>query len=260
MPDDRTYIRVHDGIYEHPKVVSLSDGAFRLLIESWCYCSRNLTDGQVADAIWKKRGTPKARRELMEAGLVEQHDGFVTMHDYLEHQRSAEEIRLLQEVRGDSGAYGAHVRWHVVKRKPKKGCEHCFPSGGAGGEPIANGMASAIANGWQTDSKPMASTEAEAEAEAEEVSSVRGDLTSVDARDEPPFFPDHCQRHQNTYDPPNCGQCADARKARLRLASIGPHNPATKPHCGECDEARLLTTRFGTIPCPNCNPAAERSA
>jgi hypothetical protein len=77
---------------------------------------------------------------------------------------------------------------------------------------------------------------------------------------EPPLFPDRCSKHGNTYEPGNCGGCADVRKAKLRLASIGPHNPARVPHCGECDEARLLHTRFGTIPCPNCNPAAEESA
>lgn len=80
------------------------------------------------------------------------------------------------------------------------------------------------------------------------------------ANDDPPLFPDRCSKHGNSYEPGKCGDCADARKANQRLASIGPHNPATKPHCGECDETRMLRTRFGAIPCPNCNPAAERSA
>ena len=69
MADDRTYIRVHDGLDEHPKVEPLSDGAFRLLLTCWFYCSRNRTDGQIAAAVWKKRGTAKTRRELIDAGL-----------------------------------------------------------------------------------------------------------------------------------------------------------------------------------------------
>jgi hypothetical protein len=77
--------------------------------------------------------------------------------------------------------------------------------------------------------------------------------------DEPPLYPDRCSKHGNTYEPGNCGNCADARKAKQRLASVGAHNPATVPHCGECDETRMLRTRFGAIPCPNCNPAAEAS-
>lgn len=251
MADDRTYIRVHDGLDEHPKVEPLSDGAFRLLLTCWFYCSRNRTDGQITQAVWKKRGTPKTRRELIDAGLVKDYADRVEMHDYTEHQRTAEEIRLLREVRGDNGSFGNHVRWHVVRRKPKKDCEHC--------ESDRKAIASAIANGSQTDRKPVASTEAEAE--AEESSSVRGvSHVSSDPGDDPPLYPDRCHKHGNTYEPGKCGDCADTRKANQRLASVGPHNPATKPHCGECDPTRMLRTRFGAIPCPNCNPAAERAS
>lgn len=229
MADDRTYIRVHDGLDEHPKVEPLSDGAFRLLLRCWFYCSRNRTDGRIADAIWRKRGTPKARRELLEAGLAEQRDGHIEMHDYLEHQRSAEEIRLLQEVRGDNGAFGAHVRWHVVKRKPKQGCEHCFPDGDAGGEPMANPIASAMANGWPCDGKPMASTEAEAEAEGKNLSKGGSHVSSGPGNDAPPLYPDHCRKHARVGTPGNCGDCKDQREANkvlgLRHLSAVPFEP-----------------------------------
>lgn len=255
MADDRTYIRVHDGMDEHPKVEPLSDGAFRLLLRSWFYCSRNRTDGRMPDAIWKKRGTAKTRAELLAAGLAEQRDGYVEMHDYIEHQRTAEEIRLLREVRGDSGAYGAHVRWHVVKREPKKGCEHCFPDGDADGKPIA----SAIANAWQTDSKPMASTEAEAEAEDKNSSRGGSHVSRGSAASTPPLFPDHCQRHANDPTPGKCGDCADARKAnaaRPTLSLVVSDRPAW---CGSCNEFTRLIDSNGDGPsrrCPNCHPLA----
>jgi hypothetical protein len=223
MPDDRTYIRVHDGLDEHPKVEPLSDAAFRLLMHSWFYCSRNRTDGQIKDAVWKKRGTPKARRELIDAGLVEQHDGHVEMHDYLEHQRSAEEIRLLQATRGDTGSYGNHVGWHVVQRKPKKGCEHCDTDR----KPIANGIANAIAKPSQTDRKPIASTEAEAEAENKNSSRGGSHVSSTHA-EQPPLIPRRCPDHQYDVIPPKCGDCADARiyaeaqeMARPALSLVG---------------------------------------
>lgn len=258
MADDRTYIRVHDGLYEHPKVAGLSDAAFRLLIESWCYCSRNHTDGQMADVIWKRRGTPKARRELVEAGLAEQHAGHVEMHDYLEHQRSAEEIRLLREVRGDTGTYGAHVRWHVVKRKPKKDCEHCFPTDGNDGKPIAN----AIANGWQTDSKPMASTEAEAEAEVKKNSSRGVSHVSSAAPEQPPLYSDRCKRHGNDAEPGPCGNCKDVREANKARPSLSlvPAGVPWPMHCGQCDENRQRETKFGVIRCPECHPLAEEES
>lgn len=127
MTDARTYIKVHDGMPEHPKVEALSDGAFRLLVSCWCYCSRNLTDGRITNAAWAKRGTPKVRRELMAAGLVEPRDGFVQMHDYLEHQRSADEVAAMRRKRADAGRKGGQARANGLasarasaKQKPKQ--------------------------------------------------------------------------------------------------------------------------------------------
>ena len=259
MADDRTYIRVPDGLDEHPKVEGLSDSAFRLLLTSWFYCSRNRTDGRIADGAWKRRGSVKARRELLDAGLAEQRDGYVEMHDYLEHQRSAEEIRLLRETRGDTGSFGNHVRWHVVRRKPKKDCEHCFPTPGGDGDPIANPIANAIANGSQTDRKPIASTEAEAEAEVSLVTSKGGSHVSSGPPAKPPLYSDRCKRHGDVAEPGPCGDCADVRKANRRLSVVGLHNPAKVPHCGNCDETRHLTTEFGVIRCPECHPLAEEA-
>lgn len=105
-PDSRTYIRLHDGMPDHPKIDGLSDRAFRLLIETWCWCSRHLTDGHVPTVTWSKRGTPATRRELIAAGLVEERDTGVWMHDYLKHQRSAEEVAELKEKRREAGRRG----------------------------------------------------------------------------------------------------------------------------------------------------------
>jgi hypothetical protein len=68
MTDSRTYIRVHDGFLDHPKIQGLSDRAIRLLLEMWTWCSRYLTDGSMPLNLWDRRGTAKARRELVTAG------------------------------------------------------------------------------------------------------------------------------------------------------------------------------------------------
>lgn len=125
MADDRTYIRVHDGMPGHPKIEPLSDGAFRTLLTLWCWSSEYLTDGRIPAAIWKKRGTPKTRSELLTAGLAEETDDGVTMHDYLEHQRSAAEVQELRAVRGASGVKANHVRWHVRRRRSDPDCPFC---------------------------------------------------------------------------------------------------------------------------------------
>ena len=108
MPrDPRTYITLHDGMPEHHKIEALSDKAFRALIDLWCWCSRSTSDGDVPEAVWLKRTkTPKVRAELL-ANLAEARpDGGVHMHDYLEHQRSRDEIAALREKRSRAGSLG----------------------------------------------------------------------------------------------------------------------------------------------------------
>ncbi len=125
--DDRTYIKLHDGMPDHPKVDGLSDKAFRLLVETWCWCSRHLTDGYVPQSTWQKRGTKNTRRELVEAGLViVRATGGVECHDYLSHQRSAHQVAELREKKKLAAAKGNHERWHVgPKGKPSKSCPYC---------------------------------------------------------------------------------------------------------------------------------------
>lgn len=110
MPDDRTYIKLHDGMPDHPKVDGLPDAAFRLLVTMWCWCSRHRTDGFVPTATWTKRGTARARSALLAAGLARPVEGGVQMHDYLEHQRSAAEIAELKERRREAGSKGGKVK------------------------------------------------------------------------------------------------------------------------------------------------------
>ena len=108
--DDRTYITVHDGMPEHPKVEALSDRAFRVLVDLWCWCSRQLNDGVIPEAVWLKRtGSPKVRKELL-AALVDVVDGEYVMHDYLEHQRSRAQVEALKAKRAEAGRKGGRAR------------------------------------------------------------------------------------------------------------------------------------------------------
>lgn len=120
MPrDQRTYITVHDGMPDHPKVESLSDPAFRLLVTLWCWCSRNLTDGEIIFVSWSKRGTAKTRQELLDAGLVKITETGVACHDYKQHQRTSDEVRDLREKRADAGRRGGNAK-AFAKQTPSK--------------------------------------------------------------------------------------------------------------------------------------------
>jgi hypothetical protein len=110
MADARDFIRIHDSIDEHPKIEALSDRAFRHLISLWCYCSRNLTDGHVAERTWKRLTSTKTARELLDNGLAEHENGGFVMHDYLEHQRSRADVEDLRAKRREAGSKGGKAR------------------------------------------------------------------------------------------------------------------------------------------------------
>src|ERR1035441_2792979 len=127
--DGRTYIRLHDGMPDHPKVVGLSDAAFRLYVESLCWCSRHLTDGAVTVPAMKPvgGGSPEAAKELAGADLFEP-DGVTgnwLVHDYIEHQRTSDEVAEFRESKRLAGVTGNHERWHVARQITDPSCELC---------------------------------------------------------------------------------------------------------------------------------------
>lgn len=105
------YIRIDVLLPEHPKTDGLSDKAFRTLVELWCYCGRNRTDGYVAESRWQTFGSKAARDQLIERGFAELEPGGYLMHDYTGHQRSRAEIDELSERRAKAGRKGAASRW-----------------------------------------------------------------------------------------------------------------------------------------------------
>ena len=124
---DGIFIRIDPKMPEHPKVEALSDGAFRLLVNLWCYSHRYLTDGRLSSDTWAKRGKARLRKELVDAGLVEiAADGTgVVLHDYLDHQMSREEVLAAKQAHSIGGSVGNHNRWHKAKKKRVAGCLYC---------------------------------------------------------------------------------------------------------------------------------------
>lgn len=109
------YIRVDVLLPENPKADGLSVMAKWTLIELWCYCGRNRTDGHVSENRWPTFGTQKARDQLLvippgyKHGFAEKVDGGYLMHDYVGpdgHQRSKAEIDELSARRAEAGRKG----------------------------------------------------------------------------------------------------------------------------------------------------------
>lgn len=159
--DRREFVLLSVDLPDHPKLASLDDPAAGwLYVTAMCYCGRNLTDGVFPlRMVLRIAGVEKDKAEaLAEVGLwhLPGHEcarcqqpgpGEVVVHDYLQHQRSRAEAEAMRAKKSAAGAMGAAKRW----------------AGKSNGSPIAGAMAPAMANGWQSDSKPMAEVEGEVE-------------------------------------------------------------------------------------------------
>lgn len=125
--EEITYVLVHDRMPYHRKIRGLSDAAFRLLVETWCWCGENLTDGVIDADVWPTLRTAKARKELLDKKLVElRDDGTVYVHDWLDIQRSTVEVEKARTRKSQGGRLGNHRRHHVNKRVVDPACEFCL--------------------------------------------------------------------------------------------------------------------------------------
>lgn len=124
-----SWVRLDDGFADHPKIVGLTDAAFRLHITSLCYAARHLTDGAVPRRAIDRLGITqpaKRARELVDAGLWEVTDDGWSIHDYLEYQPSAEHIRQertwssrRRELHNDAGLIAA------IRGRDQDLCRYC---------------------------------------------------------------------------------------------------------------------------------------
>lgn len=259
MADDgRTYIRVHDGMPDHPKVDALTDRAFRLLVETWCWCSRHLTDGRVPKATWSRRGTPATRRELVNAGLAEDQGDGVQMHDYLEHQRSRAQVDEITAARRaaqqKASVAGNHRRWHEgPEGKPSADCPLCL--GGSQSDPGGSPVGSDRDPQWDpigssdgTPSGSLIGIDRDREVLPGEI--LGGGVPDSTARDEPPPTPN---RSANQRPPERCDRHAVA-EATGPCRACGDRRQAAERWDAETAKARAVAVRA----CRWCNPEGWR--
>ncbi len=92
-----TWIKLDDTLPNNPKILPLSDKAFRLYIEGLCYANQYLTDGFLAQAVINRLDNGNALEELIVATLWLQTEGGIQIHDYCEHQTSRKVVEEKRE-------------------------------------------------------------------------------------------------------------------------------------------------------------------
>ena len=108
-----TWIKIDDTFPNHPKVVGLTDKAFRVHISGLCYCGTYLTDGFIPMTIAAKLANEDMSviAELTQASLwrdAVKENGF-RIHDYLAHQTSKKQV---QDKRDRSEEHTSELQSH----------------------------------------------------------------------------------------------------------------------------------------------------
>jgi hypothetical protein len=161
--DKRTYVKVHDGLPDHPKIIEAGGEAGWLYICGLAYASRQLTDGVIPKRLVPRLtdgSKPEASASaLLRVGLWHEGahdcskcppapDDAYVIHDYLGHQRSAEEVRELSAKRAAAGQRGGRRSGESRRASAKSE---------ANGEALASDLVK------QNRSKTEAETETETE-------------------------------------------------------------------------------------------------
>lgn len=108
------WAKIDDRFHAHPKVARAGDAAIGLHIRALSYCAAYLTDGLVPRDF--ARGKKRAASRLVAVGLWEVHaDGWV-IHDYLEYNLSAEEVKEQREIERAIRSAGGKARASVASR------------------------------------------------------------------------------------------------------------------------------------------------
>lgn len=109
-----TWAKFDDNFADHPKVIALSDGAFRLHATGILYSARYLTDGVVPGS-QVPRLTPNYEpahlRELVQAGMWKHDGAHYLIHDYLEWNTPRAKVLAARAARSKGGRKGAERRW-----------------------------------------------------------------------------------------------------------------------------------------------------
>jgi hypothetical protein len=105
------WVKLDDGLTLHPKMVGLSDAAFRAYVTGLVYAGRYLTDGVLSDAFVQTIATSDVRAELVVAGLWEESTDAVQIHDFLDFNPSRAEVEAERRRKSEGGKLGAARRW-----------------------------------------------------------------------------------------------------------------------------------------------------
>jgi len=134
-----SWVRIDDHATEHPKMLEAGMKACALWLSCLCYCSRELTDGFVTVSAMRKMGGRAWKvlaQRLLDVRLLECDGEDYRVHQYLDYQLSAEEVRRQRDRKYEAkrnrrarthGAGGtlSRVEWSAIVARHDGRCVYC---------------------------------------------------------------------------------------------------------------------------------------
>jgi hypothetical protein len=246
-----TWFKVDDKLHSHSKtrkVLAEAPAALALWVVAGSWSSDNLTDGFVPDhqLPWLiPDGAEGLARQLVAARFWKRVKGGYQFHQWATDGDGARRNPTRAEVEADrnkkaeAGRKGGLARARNAAQEKDGDIKQALkevihkqkptPTDGSARPEIA-------ATSGKARSKPQARAEAGALQVVEpptrpDPTFIGGALSGpvTPAREEPP--PPRCPEHQDHPDPPPCGACAEARRARTRWDLADAERRRTQPHC-----------------------------
>lgn len=95
------WVRIDDAFYDHPKFSAAGPHGLALWVAALAFANRNLSDGIVTTSQTRRlldwngldADPVKLAEQLADIGLLERVDGGYRIHDYLNYQKSADQVR-----------------------------------------------------------------------------------------------------------------------------------------------------------------------
>lgn len=116
-----SWIKLEDDFFTHPKAAGLSTTAVAIYLRAICYSSQHLTDGRVPLSVVASWGYARWRQSLdtlSTRSLVTMSRECIQIHDYLDYQRSSQEVRDIRAKRASAGSKGGKAKAAKAKQTP----------------------------------------------------------------------------------------------------------------------------------------------
>ena len=126
-----SWVKIDDQFSEHPKVIQAGPLASWLYVRGLCYSAKYLTDGFISDAVAKQlslfgENQIDIRQILVDCRLWDLVDGGYVIHDYLDYNPTAEQVRAERDIAKRRFAMNADPKLaKLLRERDGDNCRYC---------------------------------------------------------------------------------------------------------------------------------------